>query len=71
MSLKFILGTASYDHHQALVTNLKATFQEKPQERYFYLVPNHIKFESEVSILEALKSDEMITSPLLKFKFFH
>ncbi|PKX61753.1 PD-(D/E)XK nuclease family protein [Latilactobacillus sakei] len=58
MSLKFILGTASYDHHQALVTNLKATFQEKPQERYFYLVPNHIKFESEVSILEALKSDE-------------
>ena len=58
MSLKFILGTASYDHHQALVTILKATFQEKPQERFFYLVPNHIKFESEVSILAALKSDE-------------
>lgn len=58
MSLQFILGRASDDHHQAMVTNLKQSLKEHPNDRFFYLVPNHIKFESEVSILDEIKAEE-------------
>lgn len=59
VSLKFILGRISADHHQTLVANLKQSLEKTPNDRFFYLVPNHIKFESEVSILKELQGDEV------------
>ena len=56
MSLKFIIGTASYDHHQTLVKQLQTDLRATNTDRFFYLVPNHIKFESEVALLNDLKT---------------
>lgn len=56
MSLKFIIGTASYDHHQTLVKQLQTDLKATNTDRFFYLVPNHIKFESEVALLNDLKT---------------
>lgn len=62
MSLKFIIGTASYDHHQTLVKQLQTDLKATNTDRFFYLVPNHIKFESEVALLNDLKTLEVSMS---------
>lgn len=56
MSLNFILGSATRDHDQALAADMAGALQHDPAARVLMLVPNHIKFESEVSVLKALKS---------------
>ena len=48
MSLGFILGTAAMDHQQAMVERLAADMKQYPDDQFYYLVPNHIKFESEL-----------------------
>lgn len=60
MSLKFVLGKASKDHQASLVAQLKAAQITDSTASFFYLVPNHIKFEAEVSILEALGKDKLV-----------
>ncbi|WP_179395445.1 PD-(D/E)XK nuclease family protein [Lacticaseibacillus absianus] len=55
MSLQFILGTAAADHRTAVVAAVQRALQD-PQARVFYLVPNHVKFESEVSLLQGLRA---------------
>jgi len=54
MSLGFILGTAAMDHQQAMVERLATDMKQYPDDQFYYLVPNHIKFESELDILSRL-----------------
>jgi len=55
MSLQFILGranTAKQSHIQNLMENIVETDQG---QRVFYLVPDHLKFESELEVLKRQK----------------
>ena len=55
-SLGFVLGTAAVDHQQVLVDQLADQLKAAPAEdTFFYIVPNHIKFETEISILDGLR----------------
>lgn len=63
MSLHFVLGSIGTEHRQALVEDLAQQLAH-PQERCYYLVPNHIKFEAEVDVLGALKAQLHDTDPL-------
>lgn len=56
-SLNFILGEASKDHQQELVRQLAKQLRANPHDRFFYLVPNHIKFVSEISVLKSLQHE--------------
>ncbi|MFD0897129.1 PD-(D/E)XK nuclease family protein [Loigolactobacillus binensis] len=64
MSLKFIFGPASTDRRDALVTQLAQQMQADPQGHFFYIVPNHIKFSSEVDILTMLKQRQQQVDPI-------
>lgn len=54
MGVQFILGKASVDHEVEMLNQLKKWQSENPDAKFFYLVPEHIKFESEVDILSNL-----------------
>jgi len=54
VSLQFILGAAKRDHRQKLVANLVTSLQANPHDQFFYLVPNHVKFDTEVDVLNRL-----------------
>mgnify|MGYP001026155046 FL=1 len=55
MSLKFVLGTAAKDHQASLLEQIKTISQTDPQAKIYYIVPNHIKFATEVSVLDHLR----------------
>ncbi|WP_056986976.1 PD-(D/E)XK nuclease family protein [Ligilactobacillus equi] len=55
MALGFVLGKASHDKQAVMLAQLATWYQEEPKQHYFYLVPNHIKFESEVQVLDFLR----------------
>lgn len=57
MALQFILGAASGDHRAVIIQDIQAKLQADPATQVFYLVPNHIKFESEVSLLQGLRAN--------------
>lgn len=61
VGVKFILGKASADHQQALISQLAQKRQYQPTDKFFYLVPNHIKFAAEVKVLRGLRSFEKIS----------
>lgn len=61
-SLNFILGTATVDHQAAMVDQLATQLTENSQDRFFYLVPNHIKFSTEIDVLSQLKAKQ--TGPI-------
>ncbi len=54
-SLRFILGTAAYDHRASLLAEMKKQMVTDPNGEFFYLVPNHIKFATEIEVLNRLK----------------
>lgn len=54
MTLQFVLGKDGLDHQEKMVAILQKQKSDHPDDQFFYLVPNHIKFESEVSILKQL-----------------
>lgn len=55
-SLGFVLGTAAVDHQQVLVDQLADQLRTAPKtDTFFYIVPNHIKFETEISVLAGLR----------------
>ncbi|WP_461223900.1 PD-(D/E)XK nuclease family protein [Lacticaseibacillus suihuaensis] len=62
MGLQFILGTAAQDHHRAIIAAIKATRAKDPAASIFYLVPNHVKFDAEVGLLQGLRGDEAVTT---------
>lgn len=55
MGLQFVLGKASAQHQTALVNKIMAWQQADPAATIYYLVPNHVKFASEVSVLQELQ----------------
>lgn len=57
-TLNFVLGPASKDHQQELIRQLHETQQAHPQDQFFFLVPNHIKFSTEIDVLAALRKME-------------
>ncbi len=55
MGLNFILGDATTDHDACLTQKMAAIMRDEPTAQILYLVPNHLKFESEITILNQLK----------------
>lgn len=51
MTLTFLTGPASRDHQGALLAQVEQQATLTPDDQLFYLIPNHIKFESEVEVL--------------------
>ncbi|KRL00619.1 PD-(D/E)XK nuclease family protein [Liquorilactobacillus capillatus] len=64
MSLGFVLGKASRDHQIELVKEIAELKKKDPRGTFFYLVPNHIKFASEVKTLQMLRTLEQPTKQL-------
>ncbi len=62
MTLQFVLGKNGLDHQEKMVEILQKQKLNHPNDQFFYLVPNHIKFESEVSILKQLSDPNDITT---------
>ncbi|WP_283679971.1 PD-(D/E)XK nuclease family protein [Lentilactobacillus sp. Marseille-Q4993] len=62
MTLKFIVSKAGYDGNQEIATALKTDMMEKPNDRFFYLVPNHMKFESEIDTLAKVGNGGDVTA---------
>ena len=54
MALELLFGHASADHELALLKRVEATLAADPQAQIFYVVPNHIKFETEIQVLQRL-----------------
>lgn len=55
MSLQFFLGAASQDLQQAMFQKFENWVKTEPEAKFFYVVPDHIKFESEVVLLNYLR----------------
>ncbi|PTQ84506.1 DNA helicase/exodeoxyribonuclease V subunit B [Trichococcus patagoniensis] len=68
MGLQFILGKESADKKQAIYGRISRIMTEEPDADIFVLVPEHAKFEAEMSILDNLwdlgdfKGQDMIGS---------
>lgn len=76
MSLQFVIGTASQDHTGTLLELTTEWLRKDVKNEVFYLVPNHVKFETEVSVLEAMHQlpvykewDNMVSMRLQVFSF--
>ena len=55
-TLGFVLGTRAMDHELVMIDQLADQMKKaSAKDRFFYLVPNHIKFETEISILAGLR----------------
>ena len=48
MGLTFILGNASQDHQQELLEQMLALKEADPQGKFYFIVPDHVKFGTEV-----------------------
>lgn len=53
--LNFVLGPASRDHQAALIHQLHEQLVAHPHDQFFFLVPNHIKFSTEIEVLKQLR----------------
>ncbi|MGO1453337.1 MAG: PD-(D/E)XK nuclease family protein [Alkalibacterium gilvum] len=58
MSLQFILGRLHTNKKDHIYNQLVEWSQENSDHNVFYLVPDHIKFESEMNILEYIKAGQ-------------
>lgn len=70
MTLEFITGLASDDHRQTILKTIDDLSTKHPDDRFFYLVPNHIKFDAEVNVLTrygAIKATEHTTKMATNF----
>ena len=54
-TLNFVYGPASRDHQKELVRELHAQITAQPTDQFFFLVPNHIKFSTEIDVLKQLR----------------
>ena len=55
-TLGFVLGTDAMDHERVMIDQLASQMKNAaPEDRFFYLVPNHIKFETEINVLAGLR----------------
>ncbi|OTP31965.1 helicase-exonuclease AddAB, AddB subunit [Enterococcus sp. 6C8_DIV0013] len=54
VSVQFVIGSASQDHSKELVKMADEWLQQSSDHEVFYLVPNHVKFETEIHVLKEL-----------------
>lgn len=54
MGLQFILGRANRDKRSVLLDEIAESLTQNTEESIFYLVPDHIKFQAEMTVLEKL-----------------
>lgn len=54
MSLQFIIGPQTANKRDAYITDIKNTMEQKPNAKFFIIVPEHAKFEGETTILNDL-----------------
>ncbi|MFD1419064.1 PD-(D/E)XK nuclease family protein [Companilactobacillus keshanensis] len=72
MTLNFVLGKNQFDHHQKMMELFRKDYQKNPEGQFFFLVPNHIKFESEINMLKELGNEDadlIATSNIQSFSF--
>ncbi|WP_208560155.1 PD-(D/E)XK nuclease family protein [Marinilactibacillus kalidii] len=55
MSLQFVIGRADTEKESALIKEMNQLINQDNQAQVFYLVPDHIKFETEINVLKQLK----------------
>ncbi|WP_413628044.1 PD-(D/E)XK nuclease family protein [Fructilactobacillus vespulae] len=70
MSLQFILGKASDDHFQKIVDLLQQNNSRASHEAGFYIVPNNVKFESELATLKQLNANHNETYAQSQIQIF-
>lgn len=76
VSLQFIRGTAVMDLEEKLVKDSVEWLAAGANQEVFYLVPNHMKFEQEISVLKRIQnfqaeSQESVTTMRLQvFSFY-
>lgn len=76
MTVQFVRGTAVEDLQEPLVQAASQWLQEDAQHEVFYLVPNYIKFEQEIHVLQQMKllqtseSDSISSTRLQVFSFY-
>lgn len=54
MSLQFIIGPQTANKRQAYINDIKLIKDQKPHAKFFVIVPEHAKFEGEMTILNDL-----------------
>lgn len=54
MSLQFLIGKATADRQNHYIEDIEQVLQEKPEASIFVLVPEHAKFEAEMTVLQDL-----------------
>ncbi|MGR3741784.1 PD-(D/E)XK nuclease family protein [Companilactobacillus sp. DQM5] len=57
MSLTFVLGKSQKNHQKEIVDRFLQDYKKNPQDKFYFIVPNHIKFESEISIIKNFKNE--------------
>ncbi|MFK4565789.1 PD-(D/E)XK nuclease family protein [Enterococcus sp. UD-01] len=76
MSLQFIRGTAEMDLEASLLQAAADWLSKDSEHEVFYLVPNHMKFEQEISALKRMKklqrneSESIATMRFQVFSFY-
>lgn len=58
MSVQFILGRANTDKRSIMLREISAVMSENRTTQVFYLVPEHIKFDAEMTVLNELGNME-------------
>ncbi|MEG0731371.1 MAG: PD-(D/E)XK nuclease family protein [Vagococcus sp.] len=76
MSIQFIIGPAGANHTKELIAQSNAWLEESAAHEVFYLVPNHVKFETEINVLNELSTlprykdwEHMVSMRLQVFSF--
>ncbi|MCF6515411.1 ATP-dependent helicase [Lactobacillus sp. S2-2] len=70
MAVQFLLGKAGLNHFQKIASLLKDGMKQEPTHQFFYLVPNHIKFESELETLKAINENNQTVYAQEKLQVF-
>lgn len=58
MALQFVIGRAYTDKENELIRQMKTLMDQDASAQVFYLVPDHIKFETEINVLDFLKREQ-------------
>ena len=62
MALQFMYGLASKNHLDEVAKTICKIKDNKPQQKIYYLIPNHIKFQSEIKLLQKIRDLKSPTS---------
>lgn len=68
MPLQFMYGPASIDHLEGIADRVIELQQQNVGRPVYYLVPNHIKFQSEIQLLQKLRQRRDVKSHIFAEK---